>query len=218
MVIQAIAHGFPESQARASLSLHPGYKYGPERLPEIIPLQDGELLQIGDFQFRCVQTPGHTAGHICLHEPSKRILISGDHVLSDITPNIQCWSDREDPLGDFLDSLDKVLGLKIDLILPGHRRLIHEPRQRIEELKHHHRLRAEEVLSILKNGPKTAFQVAAEMTWDITCASWEKFPVSQKWFALGEAIAHLRHLEVQGAISRDLQDTSVVFFGKESIR
>jgi hypothetical protein len=33
------------------------------------------------------------------------------------------------------------------------------------------------------------------MTWDIVCDSFDQFPVSQKWFATGEAIAHLVYLE-----------------------
>ncbi len=59
--------------------------------------------------------------------------------------------------------------------------------------------RAEEVLTILNGAPKNAFQVASEMTWDIDCDSWDRFPLAQKWFATGEAIAHLRYLEEEGA-------------------
>jgi len=72
--------------------------------------------------------------------------------------------------------------------------------ERIDELKEHHLVRAEEVLSILNKESKDAFQVASEMTWDIDCDSWDQFPLAQKWFATGEAIAHLRYLEEEGAI------------------
>ena len=64
----------------------------------------------------------------------KKILISGDHILSDITPNIQCWSDQEDPLKNYLASLDKVYQLDVDLVLPGHRRVFKNFRERISEL------------------------------------------------------------------------------------
>ncbi len=40
------------------------------------------------------------------------------------------------------------------------------------------------------------------MSWDIDCESWELFPVAQKWFATGEALAHLRYLEGEGRIRR----------------
>jgi hypothetical protein len=40
------------------------------------------------------------------------------------------------------------------------------------------------------------------MTWDIKCDSWGAFPLAQKWFATGEAIAHLRYLKERGRIGR----------------
>jgi hypothetical protein len=41
------------------------------------------------------------------------------------------------------------------------------------------------------------------MTWDIVARSWEEFPIMQRWFATGEAIAHLRFLEEQGRVTRE---------------
>jgi hypothetical protein len=41
------------------------------------------------------------------------------------------------------------------------------------------------------------------MKWDIQCDSWEQFPVAQKWFATGEAIAHARYLEAQNEVARE---------------
>jgi len=150
-----------------------------------------------------VETPGHTKGHTCLYESAKKILIAGDHILNDITPNIQCWSDQENPLKSYLTSLDKVYKFEVDLVLPGHRRLFKNYIERIDELKQHHQRRADEVVSILSNGSKTAFQVASEMTWDIKYESWQHFPAAQKWFATGEAIAHLRYLEEKGMILKE---------------
>jgi glyoxylase-like metal-dependent hydrolase (beta-lactamase superfamily II) len=141
-------------------------------------------------------------GHICLYESDKKILISGDHILIDITPNIQCWSDDQNPLKSYLESLDKVYQLEVDLALPGHRRLIKNHKQRIEELKNHHNNRLDEVLSILAQAPMSAYQIASLMTWDIVCESWDQFPVAQKWFATGEALSHLKYLEEEGKVLR----------------
>jgi glyoxylase-like metal-dependent hydrolase (beta-lactamase superfamily II) len=149
---------------------------------------------------------------MCLYEPSARFLIAGDHILSDITPNIQCWWEDGDPLGDYINSLDKIYHLKVDRVLPGHRRLFENYTERIDELKHHHEHRVEEILSILKEkSPQTAFEVAAKMTWDIEADSWDSFPVAQKWFATGEAISHLRYLERRGKIRRASEDPVIRF-------
>lgn len=209
-------NGFPKDALRAALKSHPGYKFSTSWVPELSILRDDETITIGDYLFKCIGTPGHTKGHTCLYEPKKKILISGDHILNDITPNIQCWTDQYDPLKNYLDSLDKVYQLDVDLVLPGHRRVFRNLRGRISELKKHHRNRAEEVLTILNKGPRNAFQVASEMTWDISYESWDQFPVSQKWFATGEAIAHLRYLEEKGRLLRKKEGEVTFFFLNEN--
>ncbi len=211
VVSYAALNGFPEDELRSAISNHPGYKYGSESLPELTLLEDGDTLKIGDYVFKCVQTPGHTRGHICLHERAKKILVAGDHILNDITPNIQCWSNEGNPLKNYLASLDKVYDLEVDLVLPGHRRLFTNYKERIDELKTHHQNRLDEILVILKEGSMNAFQIASHMTWDITYKSWDLFPVTQKWFATGEAIAHLRLLEEKGTVLKEMKEETIIF-------
>jgi len=202
MIEYAGKNGFPQNELRAALDKHPGAKYGTEWIPELRVLEDGDQIQFGGYQFQCVATPGHTMGHTCLYEPEKKVLVAGDHILIDITPNIQCWSDTQNPLKHYLSSLDKVAGLQVDLVLPGHRRLISDHQARIEELRRHHALRLAEVITILGTGAMTAFEVASHMTWDLRCDDWNDFPVAQRWFATGEAISHLRLLEEEDKIMR----------------
>lgn len=202
MIAYAAKNGFPENELQEAINSHPGKKFSSEWIPEISILQDGDQILAGDFCFSCISTPGHSMGHTCLYEPHEKILVAGDHILVDITPNIQCWRDDQDPLQDYLASLDKVNDMDIELVLPGHRRLIKHHKKRIAELKDHHKKRLNEVLSILAKGPQTAFEAASRMTWDLRCNSWEDFPQAQKWFATGEAIAHLRYLEKKGFIIR----------------
>jgi len=211
MIAYAGKNGFPEKELRATLESHSGHKFGSDWLPELSVLMDGDEIEVGDYLFNVVSTPGHSMGHTCLYESKKKILVAGDHILIDITPNIQCWSDSESPLHNYMASLDKVYELEVDLVLPGHRRLITDHKTRITELKEHHEKRLKEVLSILKKGSKTAYQTASQMTWDIKAKSWEHFPRAQKWFATGEAIAHLRYLEEEGLINREIEENMVLF-------
>ncbi len=202
MIAYAGRNGFPPDQLRAALEQHPAHRFGSGWVPELQLLDDGDRIDYGDYRFRCVTTPGHTLGHICLYEASRKILVAGDHILDDITPNIQCWSDAQNPLGRYLESLEKVVELDVELVLPGHRRLIRDHRRRIRELKEHHRHRLAEILAILDDGPRHAFAVAARMRWDIAFDNWEAFPVPQKWFATGEALSHLRYLAEAGRLRR----------------
>jgi glyoxylase-like metal-dependent hydrolase (beta-lactamase superfamily II) len=139
------------------------------------------------------------------------MLIAGDHLLIDITPNIALYIDGLNPLRDYLASLDKVAAMDIELVLPGHRRIITNCRKRIDELHEHHKRRANEILAILETGDKNAFQVASQMSWDVSSESWESFPFGQKWFATGEALAHLKYLESQDMIHREMQGHIFVY-------
>jgi glyoxylase-like metal-dependent hydrolase (beta-lactamase superfamily II) len=212
MIAHAAKNGFPENMLRSALKQHPGFKYGTDWIPSLNILNDDDTLEVGDYRFSCIQTPGHTQGHTCLYEPDKRFLIAGDHLLEEITPNIQCWSEDYDPLKDYLESLDKVYSLKVDRVLPGHRRLFENYTQRIDELKHHHDMRLREVSDILIQTPAlSAFEVASKMVWKIVAASWKDFPIPQKWFATGEALSHLRYLENKKIIYRNKENPIVLY-------
>ncbi len=194
--------GFPVEDLIAAVDNHPGHKHGPEQSMTWTYFHDGDAIVIGDYKLKCIETPGHTWGHICLYEPDKKILFSGDHILGDITPNIQVWSKDDDPLKSYMESLNKVAGLDIVYTLPGHRSLIEDCGKRIQELKNHHLERCNEVLEIFTKENQSAYQAAAWMTWDIVAKSWDDFPLMQKWFATGEALAHIRFLENKKFLSQ----------------
>jgi glyoxylase-like metal-dependent hydrolase (beta-lactamase superfamily II) len=207
-------NGFPEGELKEVLLIHPGHKFHEKRLEQpsnFIMVEGDSPIDIGDYHFRTVHTPGHTEGHMCLYEQDRKVFVSGDHILYDITPMIQLWSDDENPLADYLSSLSRVEVLDIDLVLPGHRKIFRDWRKRIQELKLHHEQRAEEVLNVLRKDSKNAFQVASEMSWDIESESWEVLPVLQKWFAMGEAMAHLKYLEREGKIKKEVRGATVEF-------
>jgi glyoxylase-like metal-dependent hydrolase (beta-lactamase superfamily II) len=209
MAAAARTHGFPDPEA--ATDAHPGRKYLFSGRPDFTHLQEGDTVPIGKYTFRCMATPGHTPGHLCLYEAEAKILFSGDHILDTITPNISGWDHEGDPLGEFLESLDKIAAYDVRLTLPGHRNLIRDHRRRIAELKEHHRYRLQEVLGLLGGEEQTAYQVASQMTWDIDCARWEDFPVPQKWFATGEALAHLLHLEHTGRVRKAWREGTAYF-------
>jgi glyoxylase-like metal-dependent hydrolase (beta-lactamase superfamily II) len=206
-----LSHGFPKDELEYAMRNHPGVKYGLREHVNFSILHEDDRLQIGDYAFQCIETHGHSPGHLCLYEPSKKILIAGDHILSDITPNISPELEDQNPLGDYLQSLDKTYSLDVDLVLTGHRRSISDHKKRIDELKAHHQARFQEIFDALKDGKKDAYRIASLLTWDVDCTSWSSFPPVQKTFAVGETIAHLKHLERSEQIQRFLQDGYIYF-------
>ena len=204
-------NGFPEKELQRVPHTHPGFKFRSKGPLSFHILKEGDTLRISDYVFYCVETPGHSKGHMCLYEPSKKIFVAGDHILGDITPTITLWSDEWNPLKEYLESLDKVYQLDIKLVLPGHREIFRDPKERIQELKDHHQKRLDEIIAILGESRKNAFQVASRMTWDIAYDSWDLFPVSQKWFATGEAISHLKYLEEKGVIRKEMRQHKIIY-------
>ncbi|MFO7965664.1 MAG: MBL fold metallo-hydrolase [Desulfobacterales bacterium] len=207
----AALSGFPEEELLWAQQNHPGFKYGPQSSVDYIGVKEGKIFRVGSYTLSVMDTPGHTEGHICLYEPDKKIFFSGDHVLGDITPNIQAWADNYDPLDLYIASLKKVYHLDVAMCYPAHRSFIPDLKKRVSELMEHHRLRANEVIAILEEKPLNAYQTASRMTWDIVAKSWDDFPVMQKWFATGEAIAHLRYLENKDYIRREMVDGKIFY-------
>lgn len=211
-------NGFPKEELQRALSRHPGYRFSPKNKVEFTILKEGDTLEYGRYRLHCIETPGHTRGSMCLFEPEEKILFSGDHVLVDITPNISAFSgERLNPLKEYLGSLEKVRDLDVQLVLPGHRSLFKDLRGRVDELLKHHTDRENEVLSILEKGPQSAYQVASQMSWDMDYSSWNEFPMMQRWFATGEALAHLEYLRDKEAVEREMKD-SVFVYEKTNLR
>lgn len=207
-----IANGFPKDELDRAVRNHPGFRYSPENPPPFDLLKEGDTLEVGNYAFRCLETPGHSPCHMCLYEEGKKILFSGDHILFNITPNITRWPEFEDSLHNYLASLDRTYNLDVDLVLPGHRSIMKDHRQRIRELQEHHKQRLQEALHAVTQGAMTAWEVAPKISWDLIAASWESFPAVQKWFAIGETIAHLKYLEFDGKITCQNENDSIRYF------
>ena len=166
-------------------------------------VKDGDCVRLANRDFHVIHVPGHTKGLCCLYLPEEEILFTSDHILFDITPNIQVWPNMRDSLEHYLESLDKVRDLPVRLALPGNRKGSSSIAGRIDEIKAHHRRRLGEVLSIVTARPgSTAFEIAPHMTWSMRGKAWKDFPTTQKWFAMGETLAHIEYLLHHGRICR----------------
>lgn len=199
-----LSEGLSPELINRQRTVNPARAYAPKDPFTILPIKDQERIRFGDYQIQFIATPGHTPSHMCLYLPDKGILFSGDHILFDITPNITYWTGVEDSLGDYLDSLEKISRLDLQLVLPGHRGNTPDAYGRIRQIREHHRRRLEQTMDAISADPGlNAEQIGARLTWKMRGKSWEEFPIQQKWFALGETIAHLDYLEKRGQIHRD---------------
>ena len=168
--------------------------------PDVL-LEDGDRPDVPGWDLRAIHTPGHSPGHLCFYLAEQRLMLTGDHVLPRITPNISYHPQSgPNPLGDFLDSLDKVAREDVELVLPAHEHRFVGLTGRVEALTAHHHQRFSEVVSAIRSGQDTAFAVAAHMSWS---RSWDRIDGFMRRAAVGEALAHLHALRVRGILTYD---------------
>ncbi len=135
------------------------------------------------------ETPGHAPSHVCLFQPERRLLISGDHLLGRISLYFD-YGYTPDPVGEFVNSLDVVERLGARLCLPGHGRTFTDVHAHIEGNRALVRERAVRVLSAIADEPRTAFEVVPHIYDDIP------FTAATSPWLLMETLSFLQHLEV----------------------
>jgi len=152
----------------------------------------GEEIPTAIGPLEVLWTSGHSPGHICLYARERKVLFSGDQILENITPNI-AWHPGRDMLGEFLESLERLAELDVELILPSHGEPFSGHRRWIEETIQHHRERCNEIFGLVEQSPRTAYSLVGEM--------WRKklSPINHH-FAIFEVLAHLEHMQRQGRV------------------
>jgi glyoxylase-like metal-dependent hydrolase (beta-lactamase superfamily II) len=200
---RAMKEGMSAEIIKKMFASNPAILYAPGPY-EAEVLDEGDVLSYGGYTLKCIATPGHTPGHMCLYDQEKQLMILGDHVLFDITPNISIWVEMKDALGEYLASLRKIRNIPVKIALPGHRtRGGMTMQERIDALLEHHKNRLAEAEHIIQNEPGiNAYQIASKMTWRIKTKNWDEFPPGQKWFAIGETMTHLDYLLIRNRIIR----------------
>ncbi len=165
--------------------------------PDILT-EDGDKPEVPGWDLTAIWTPGHSPGHLCFYEDRYRLMLSGDHVLPRITPNIPFHPQAgDDPLGAYLRSLDRLVPYGTDEVLPAHEHRFVGLQARLAELSDHHEHRFGEVAAALADGLTTAWQVAGRMDWS---RPWSSITGFMRRAAVAEAMAHLRALERRGII------------------
>jgi len=183
----------------------------PDRL-----IEDGDVPLAPHVALRAVWTPGHTAGHLCFFDESAGLLLSGDHVLPRISPNISLHTGTEgeqshayqpspanDALGDFLESLTLVGKLPVDEVLPAHEYRFRGLDARVHQLQVHHEHRLAELLGLVVANPdSTTWDLAERLSWS---RPWAKLGRMRR-AAVGETLAHLVLLYRRGQVTNAGRD------------
>jgi glyoxylase-like metal-dependent hydrolase (beta-lactamase superfamily II) len=157
-----------------------------------VRLRDADSVMLAGRRWTALHTPGHTEDHLCLFDAEEGVLLSGDHVLPNITPHVPGMSGAPDPLGVFFASLDKAARLDADtrVVLPAHGQPFQGLARRVGEIKDHHQERLERLRTASAEFDRPA---------SVPEFSTKLFsPRVQGPMAHSETYAHLEHLRLAG--------------------
>ena len=160
-----------------------------------VRLEEAETIELAGRPWVAVHTPGHTADHLCLYDPTEGVFLSGDHVLPTITPHIGGLATGLDPLARFFDSLERMHTFDdVKQVLPAHGHPFTDLGGRADAIRRHHEERLDKLRVALDAiGPADVKALSHEL---FAQRAWGPMAESETW-------AHLEHLRLAGDATRE---------------
>jgi glyoxylase-like metal-dependent hydrolase (beta-lactamase superfamily II) len=203
-------HGLPESQAAALIARGNAYRRGVPELPATLQrIVAGDTFDAGGMALRVIAGYGHSPEHAALYAAASGALIAGDMLLPKISTNVGVTPVEPDgdPLARFLESLTRFEALPPDtLVLPSHGLPFRGIALRVAQLHAHHRARLDELEAFVRGAGKPVSGFDA-----LPVLFRRELDLTQTFFAMAEAIAHLNHLWHAGRVARSCAAAAVRF-------
>jgi glyoxylase-like metal-dependent hydrolase (beta-lactamase superfamily II) len=172
-----ISHGLSEKAIDTLITFFRGFRKVTVPFKADVLLDPPHVINLGSSVIEVLPTPGHTRGHVSYYFPKEGLLLSGDHVLPEITPNL---------------SPD----LPVVKVYPAHGDPFSNLKGRVEEIREHHRERKGLAFDSIKKGPKTSFQASLDIFG-------HDLPEFDRFLAINETYVHLLELQKEGAIKEE---------------
>jgi glyoxylase-like metal-dependent hydrolase (beta-lactamase superfamily II) len=163
--------------------------------PPTRTFEHDDVIPLAGRDLRVVLTPGHTAGHLCVVDLDNRFVLTGDHVLPKISPNVGVGPHEtsRDSIAQYVASLDAMAAWAQFEVLPAHEYRFSGLTARTAQLSQHQVERSEEVRDMVARHPGASpWELASRLSWS---RGWRDLNVFHRRAALMETIAHLNHLQ-----------------------
>lgn len=172
-------------------------------------LEEGQTYEINAKLWAIVQGDGHSPDHMCLHNESDQLLISGDQVIPRISSNVSVYVDfpLDNPLECWLHSCEKFKNHfnQETLVLPAHQEPFIGIKQRMQDLLDEHAKELDLCLDVIHNKDITAWEMCFKLF------KRELNDIS-RIMAFGETLAHLKYLYLSSKVSKRLdRDGSEIY-------
>jgi glyoxylase-like metal-dependent hydrolase (beta-lactamase superfamily II) len=204
-----LRHGLSPDVAVALRSVSRAFRAWGSSVEVTQPLHDGGTLELRDRTLRVFHRPGHSPTDTIFWDEERAELIAADHLIKHISSNplvtrpLDGGDERPQSLVTYLDSLRKTRELPAKLVLPGHGEPIEDHVALIDERFRLHERRAEKILGLIAEQPRTAH--------DIAQALWGNIAVTQAYLTLSEVLGHVDLLLNAGSV-REVDHEGVSVF------
>ncbi|HEV2769098.1 MAG TPA: MBL fold metallo-hydrolase [Solirubrobacteraceae bacterium] len=174
-------------------------------------LVDGEALAFAGCTLRVHHRPGHSPSDTILHDEQRGVLLGGDHLLRHISSNPllsrpldgDAGKERPRALLTYLDSMRATQAMEgVDVVLPGHGEPFDDAGALVEERFRMHARRADKILGLVSERPRTAYEVGQEL--------WGEVALTQAYLCLSEVLGHVDLLVRDGRVREEEDAQGVV--------
>lgn len=157
----------------------PGPAFKPDRI-----LVDNDVIEVGEVSVEVIDTPGHTAHHLCFRAGDA--LFTGDHIMGGSSVIVEY-------MAEYLESLEKVRGIGVTMLYPGHGEVMEDPDEVIDWYREHRLEREQQILDALHRGARSVGEIVEACYQDI----------DQAYFLMAARSvgAHLRKLAAEGIVT-----------------
>ena len=130
--------------------------------PDVV-LKDLDKIETEEYILEAIHTPGHASNHFCFLIKNLNCLITGDHIMDGSTVVI---GPPDGNMDDYLNSLKRLLTLKVDFFAPGHGNFMHEPKKTIQSIIRHRLARESKTIRKLEDFGKNTIDELVKYVYD----------------------------------------------------
>ncbi len=211
-----LRHGIPPEVVTALRAVSAGFRAWGSAVEVTRPLHDGDELELRDRTLKVLHRPGHSPSDTVFLDQQRSILLAADHLIAHISSNPllarPLGSDpaaagevapRPQALLTYMRSLEATKEMHLGLVLPGHGRPITDHAALIEQRFRMHGRRAEKILGLISEQPRSAHEIAQEL--------WGNVAVTQAYLTLSEVLGHVDLLLKDGRAGEEESEGVVRF-------
>lgn len=201
-----LRHGVPQDIAYVLRAVTGSFRAWGASATVTRTVAEGDTLEFADRAWVVHHRPGHSPSDTVFHDPARRVLIGGDHLIKHISSNPlvsrpldgSMPQERPKALVTYMASLTKTREMDLDLVLAGHGDPVEEHRALIDERFRMHERRAQKIGGLIAERPRTAY--------DIAQALWGNVAVTQAFLTISEVLGHVDLLLDRGEVVEEEHD------------